>query len=167
GQSLIPAESLQTRERLQKSQCIRPLALAEQRSQTRAQVVAISAENLVGALTIEHHLDPGGSGCPEYLVLRICAGATEGLVLNAHHGIEISGEVAGRGAHFMNVRSGFPAHDVNPAFFADGLVIRNEAESVNLSLTIQVTNRHHDGRRINAAGERGAERYVAAQMHFY
>jgi hypothetical protein len=64
----------------------------------------------------------------------------------------------------MNVRSGFSAHDVNPAFFADGLVIGDKAESMNLSLVIQVTNRHHDGRRINAAGERRAERDVAAQM---
>ena len=124
----------------------------------------ITREQFVGALSIQHDFHAVLGRQAEHAVLSVNAGAAKWLVLDFDQSIQISDEIGRLQAHLVDCGAGSFGYQIGMPFFADHRVVGGKGKRVNVCLRIDDAHRSNNGRRIDAAGQRRTDGYVAAQM---
>jgi len=97
-------------------------------------------------------------------ILRVDAGAAEGLALDADDRVDVAGEVVRRGHDLVHDGAGVGADPIDPFLFGQRTALGDIAEGVDRHVGLDMPHGADDGRGIDAARQSRAQRHIAAQM---
>jgi hypothetical protein len=138
--------------------------LPHERCEPRGHQSVIATQQLVGALAVEHHLDARVPRQTEHPVLRMDARAAERLVLRLEQRVEVARQVGRAEPNRVHLRARCTGGHPEPALLIEGGIVRHVSEGVDLGVGLDGAHGGHDRARVDAAGQRGADAHVAAEV---
>ena len=141
------------------------LALLAQLAQVDELIRHVAGDQLVAALAVEQHGDLLARGA-HHAPLRVGAGADDGLFLVPDEVAQLADELVRRRVGVGGVGAGALDGDLDVLALVDGVAVEHGAEGLELAaqgsgvgrvLLEQLAHEADDGRRVEAAGEAGAD----------